>query len=143
MKKIKLGRETGIVIALVILIAVFSILDPIYLSSSNIVDIVKQSTINGLLAIGIMLAILTGGIDLSVGSTFAIVIVGIGKLLIAGVNPVIAFVLGIVIGFILGVFNGFLISRLKLQPFIATMGTMSVYRGVAYIVTGGWPVLDI
>ena len=77
MKSIKLGRESGIVVALVMMIIVFSLIDPIYLSSNNIVDIVKQSTINGLLGIGITLAIITGGIDLSIGSTFAIVIVSV------------------------------------------------------------------
>ena len=143
MKSIKLGRESGIVVALVMMIIVFSLIDPIYLSSSNIVDIVKQSTINGLLGIGITLAIITGGIDLSIGSTFAIVIVSVGKLLVSGVNPFLAFAIGIILGFSLGIVNGILVAKVKLQPFIATVGTMSIYRGVAYIITGGWPVLDI
>ena len=143
MKSIKLGRESGIVAALVMMIIVFSLIDPIYLSSDNIVDIVKQSTINGLLGIGITLAIITGGIDLSIGSTFAIVIVSVGKLLVSGVNPVLAFTIGIILGFSLGIVNGILVAKVKLQPFIATLGTMSIYRGVAYIITGGWPVLDI
>ena len=143
MKSIKLGRESGIVVALVMMIIVFSLIDPIYLSSSNIVDIVKQSTINGLLGIGITLAIITGGIDLSIGSTFAIVIVSVGKLLVSGVNPFLAFAVGIILGFSLGIVNGILVAKVKLQPFIATLGTMSIYRGVAYIITGGWPVLDI
>ena len=143
MKSIKLGRESGIVVALVMMIIVFSLIDPIYLSSSNIVDIVKQSTINGLLGIGITLAIITGGIDLSIGSTFAIVIVSVGKLLVSGVNPFLAFAIAIILGFSLGIVNGILVAKVKLQPFIATLGTMSIYRGVAYIITGGWPVLDI
>ena len=143
MKSIKLGRESGIVVALVMMIIVFSLIDPIYLSSNNIVDIVKQSTINGLLGIGITLAIITGGIDLSIGSTFAIVIVSVGKLLVSGVNPFLAFAVGIILGFSLGIVNGILVAKVKLQPFIATLGTMSIYRGVAYIITGGWPVLDI
>ena len=143
MKSIKLGRESGIVVALVMMIIVFSLIDPIYLSSSNIVDIVKQSTINGLLGIGITLAIITGGIDLSIGSTFAIVLVSVGKLLVSGVNPFLAFAIGIILGFSLGIVNGILVAKVKLQPFIATLGTMSIYRGVAYIITGGWPVLDI
>ena len=143
MKSIKLGRESGIVAALVMMMMIFSLIDPIYLSSDNIVDIVKQSTINGLLGIGITLAIITGGIDLSIGSTFAIVIVSVGKLLVSGVNPFLAFAVGIMLGFSLGIVNGILVAKVKLQPFIATLGTMSIYRGVAYIITGGWPVLDI
>ena len=143
MKNLKLGRESGIIAALMIMVIIFSFIDPIYLSSDNIVDIIKQSTINGLLGIGITLAIITGGIDLSIGSIFAIVIVSIGKMLVSGVNPVLAFTLGIILGFAAGLVNGFLVAKIKLQPFIATLGTMSIYRGIAYIITGGWPVLDI
>ena len=143
MKNLKLGRESGIIAALAIMIIIFSLLDPIYLSSDNIVDIIKQSTINGLLGIGITLAIITGGIDLSIGSVFAIVIVSVGKMLVSGVNPFLAFTLGIILGFTAGLVNGFLVAKIKLQPFIATLGTMSIYRGIAYIITGGWPVLDI
>lgn len=139
----KLGREVGLIIALIIMMIVFTVIDPIYMSGGNVLDIIKQSTINGLLAIGITFAILTGGIDLSIGSTFAIVIVSVGNLLISGMNPVLAFIIGLLIGLSLGVINGLMISKLKLQPFIATLGTMSMYRGVAYIITGGWPVLNI
>jgi ribose transport system permease protein len=138
-----LSREFSIVIALIIMMAIFSIIDPIYLSYNNLIDIVDQSVINGLLAIGITYAIITAGIDLSIGSIFAIVIVVVGDLLVRGVNPILAIVAGAIIGFILGAFNGLLITKLKLQPFIVTLGTMSAYRGLAYVITGGWPVLNI
>ncbi|MDO5088735.1 MAG: ABC transporter permease [Leptotrichiaceae bacterium] len=143
MSKLKLGRETGIITALCILILTFSILNPIYLSASNMIDIIKQSTINGLFAIGMTLVIITSGIDLSVGSIFAIAIVTVGKLLNGGVPIIIAVLIGLFIGFVLGIINGILITKAKLQPFIVTLGTMSVYRGISYIITGGWPVLDI
>lgn len=139
----KFSRELGIIIALAILVAVFGIIEPLYLTPTNLMDIVDQSVINGLLAIGITLVIITGGIDLTVGSTMAIVIVCIGNLLIRGLHPAAAILLGILLGFILGSVNGFLIAKMHLQPFIATLGMMSVYRGIAYLVTGGWPVLDI
>lgn len=136
-------REFAIVAAMVFMIIVFSIINPIYISGGNLVDIIEQSTINGLLAIGITFAIITGGIDLSVGSTFAIVIVGVAMLLQAGMPPVLAVVIGLALGFLLGIINGLLVTRMKLQPFIATLGMMSVYRGVAYIMTKGWPVLNM
>jgi len=140
----KLGREFGIVIALFVIVAIFSAIDSQYFTVANLVDIIDQSTINGLLAIGITFVIITAGIDLSVGSILAIVVVLIGKLLTnMGVDPITATLAGIVLGFLLGIFNGFLVTRLKLQPFIATLGTMSVYRGIAYIITGGWPVLNM
>ena len=143
MKKIFAQREFAILIAIAVMIALFTIVNPIYISGSNLIDIIDQSTINGLLAIGITFAILTGGIDLSIGSTFAIVIVCVGKVLSAGVAPLPAIALGLIMGFLLGAVNGLLVTKMRLQPFIATLGMMSVYRGVAYIFTGGWPVLNM
>ncbi|MGE5604857.1 MAG: ABC transporter permease [Bacteroidota bacterium] len=139
----KMGRELGIIIALLVMIAVFSMINPIYLSSGNLVDIVEQSTINGLMAIGMTFAIITSGIDLSVGSTMAIVIVGVGRFLVGGMNLWLAIFIGLLIGLVLGNVNGFFITKLKLQPFIATLGVMSIFRGIAYVITGGWPVLNI
>ena len=136
-------REFAITIALLIMIGIFSSINPVYLKPANLIDIVEQSTINGLLAIGITFAILTAGIDLSVGSTFAVVVVSVGMLVTNGVPPVVGFIAGITIGFLLGAINGMLITRMNLQPFIATLGMMSVYRGVAFVMTGGWPVLSI
>lgn len=136
-------REFAIAVALLVMVGIFSLINPIYLRATNLMDIVEQSTINGLLAIGITFAIITAGIDLSVGSTFAVVIVSVGMLVTNGVPPFIGLLVGIVVGFILGAINGLLITKMKLQPFIATLGMMSVYRGVAYVMTGGWPVLSI
>ncbi|MGL4653325.1 ABC transporter permease [Cetobacterium sp.] len=142
-KKFNLGREIGIIVALILMTILFTAIDPIYINPSNILDIIDQSVINGLLAIGITFTIITGGIDLSIGSTLAIVIVIIGEFLVKGMNPFLAFTLGIFLGFILGAINGLIISKMKLQPFIVTLGTMSIYRGLAYTITGGWPVLNI
>ncbi|MHB1393855.1 MAG: ABC transporter permease [Clostridia bacterium] len=139
----KMGREFGTIIALFIMIIVFSLINPIYLSPGNLIDIVDQSTINGLLAIGITFVIITSGIDLSVGSTMAIVIVGVGKFIAVGINPILGIFLGVLIGAFLGIINGILITKFRLQPFIATLGAMSIYRGIAYIITGGWPVLNM
>lgn len=138
-----MGREAGVFLALVLMIVIFALIDPTYVSMGNFVDIVKQATINGILAIGITFAIISGGIDLSIGCTFAIVIVAVGQLTVLGVPPILAIVLGAVLGAVMGSINGLLITKMNLQPFIATLGTMSVFRGLAYVVTGGWPVLGI
>lgn len=145
MKKLSMStkRELSLVVAIIILIAIFSVIEPIYLSRNNLINILDQTVINGLIALGISFTILTGGIDLSVGSTFALVIVIVGDLLVSGVNPLIAIVIGMILGFALGAINGILVAKLKLQPFIATLGTMSIYRGIAYVYTGGWPILNI
>lgn len=138
-----MGRELGVFAALLIMILIFTILDSSYITTGNLVDIVKQATINGILAIGITFAIISGGIDLSIGCTFAIVIVGVGQLTVMGVSPIIAIILGGILGSFMGSINGLLITKMNLQPFIATLGTMSVFRGLAYVLTGGWPVLGI
>lgn len=141
--KFKLGRELITVIALLVIVGIFTVINAQYIQGNNLLDIIDQTVINGLIAVGITFAILTAGIDLSVGSTLAIVIVVIGKFLVNGTNPLVAVILGIIIGFILGAVNGVLITKMKLQPFIATLGTMSIYRGLAYTITGGQPVLKI
>lgn len=99
--------------------------------------------LNGVLAVGMMFTIITGGIDLSIGCTFAITGIAVAYGCVNGLNPVVAILLGLLIGVVLGAFNGFLVTNMKLQPFIATLGTMSLYRGIAYVVTGGTPVTNV
>ena len=138
-----MSRELAVLVALLLVIVVFTILDPIYLVPGNLIDIVKQATINGILAIGMTVIIITGGIDLSIGCTFAIVIVAVGSMVVAGVPSLVAIILGALIGALIGSFNGFIVTKMHIQPFIATLGTMSAFRGLAYVFTGGWPVLNI
>ncbi len=139
----KYKRELVIVVATLILSGVFAAINPMFLSWTCLMTIFQQMVLNGLLAVGIMFAIITGGIDLSIGCTFAIVGIAVASLCVNGVPAVAAIVIGLVIGAVLGLFNGFLVTRLKLQPFIATLGTMSLYRGIAYVVTGGQPVTNV
>ncbi|CCG55734.1 ribose transport system permease protein rbsC [Brachyspira pilosicoli WesB] len=137
------SRELAVLAAILILIIVFTILDRSYLTIANLIDIVELATINSLIAIGITFTIITGGIDLSVGSIFAIVIVWVGHLTVLSVNPILAIILGCILGLLMGIVNGVLITKMHLQPFIATLGTMSVYRGLAYVLTGGWPIIGV
>lgn len=137
------SREGILILSIAVIFIIFTIIDPTYIKGRNIVNILEQSVVNGFLAVGITFAIILAGIDLSIGSTFALVIVIVGKLTVAGVPPLLSVLIGIILGAIFGAINGVLVSKLKLQPFIATLGTMSVYRGAAYIITGGEPVLNI
>jgi len=137
------SREISIVVAIIIMGIVFGINEPIYLSSSNMMDIFEQSIIYGLMAIGMTAVIISGGIDLSVGSALALICVVISKAAVSGVHPLVCLLIGLVLGSVLGLLNGVLVAKLKLQPFIATLGTMSVYRGVAYLISKGYPVLGV
>lgn len=127
----------------VVLCVVFTIINPRFMTWGSFLTVFQQMVLNGLLAVGIMFPILTGGIDLSIGCTFAIVGIVVASTCVAGINPFVAILIGLVLGAGLGCFNGFLVTNLKLQPFIATLGTMSLYRGIAYVVTGGVPVTNV
>ncbi|MDO5732640.1 MAG: ABC transporter permease [Eubacteriales bacterium] len=139
----KYRRELSTLAALILAIILFSILNNSYLSVSNQVTIIQQAVTYGLMGIGMTLVILTGGIDLSVGSGLAFVACVAAQLAKAGMPIWIWMPLCLLIGFGMGLVNGFLITKMHLQPFVATMGTMSVYRGLAYIITGGFPVLGV
>lgn len=139
----KYKRELVVGIATLAMGAVFTVMNPMFLTWRNFLTILQQMVLNGILAVGMMFAIITGGIDLSIGCTFAITGISVAYCCVSGMNPYLAILLGIVIGILLGVFNGILINKLKLQPFIATLGTQSLYRGIAYVVTGGRPITGV
>lgn len=127
------------VLALVLLLAVASLLSPYFLSSRNILNVLRGATMIGLVSIGMTYVILNRGIDLSAGS-----IVGISAALTAGFAPYgvgAAVLVGVAAGVAVGIVNGLLITRLRLQPFIATLSTMIFVRGLVYIYTDGSNVI--
>ena len=114
---------------------------PQFLSSNNLIQIVTQSATTMLIACGEFFAILIAGIDLSVGSILGLTGIVSGKIMAAGWHPVLAVFLGaIVVGGLLGAINGLLVNFTKLHPFIVTLGTQSIYRGVALIISDAKPV---
>ena len=139
----KYRREWSALLALIVTIVLFSILESSYLSVANLTTIITQAVTYGLMGIGMTCVIITGGIDLSVGSALALVACIGAQLAKAGVPIPIWVVVCLAMGFVFGAINGFLVGVLKLQPFVATMGTMSIYRGVSYVITGGVPVLSV
>lgn len=139
----KYKREIVVGLATIVMGAVFTTINSNFLTWTTMLNILQQMVLNSILAVGIMFTIITGGIDLSIGCTFAVTGIAVASCLANGLPPAIAMIAGIVIGGVLGAFNGFLVTNLKLQPFIATLGTMSLYRGVAYVVTGGAPVTNV
>ncbi|HZG30930.1 ribose transport system permease protein [Ensifer adhaerens] len=136
-------RDAGTLIGLLIIFGIFAVLAPDFLTSRNLINILQQSSINACLALGMTLVIISGGIDLSVGPTAAVSAVVTATLLVSGVPVPIALVGGLVIGALCGLVNGLLIAYAGLQPFIVTLGTLSTYRAVALIYTGGNPVLGV
>lgn len=141
-KKVKnILSSYGIIFVLIALVIVFSILSPRFLMPDNIFNILRQVSIVGIISVGMTLVMITGGIDLSCGSTVGAAGVGAALLMTKGaMNPIVACVLMCIFGIVIGLGNGFFISQLKVPPFIATLGMMTSVRGIAYIVTGGLPV---
>lgn len=128
----RLSHTLGPIVGLVGIFALFAFIGPDSFSSSNNLEtIARQTAIVGSAALGMTLIIISGGIDLSVGSMIALVTVAIAALLQAGVDPLLAALAGIVVGGLCGLLNGFLITRLKVVPFIVTLGTYLVVRGAA------------
>ena len=127
-------------IALVILVAVVSVLSPSFLTTKNIFNVLRQTSVNAIIAAGMTFVILTGGIDLSVGSILAISGAVCASMLVSGTNIVIAVLVALVIGGVVGFLNGFVIAKGKLQPFIATLATMTVLRGLTLVFTDGKPI---
>ncbi|MFQ5822782.1 MAG: ABC transporter permease [bacterium] len=137
-------RQLGPLLALVVLIIILSFTSPYFFTIDNLLNIFRQSSVNALLALGQLLVIITAGIDLSVGSILGLCIVIVAKALKAGwpITSSIAccFAVGIGVGWL----NGILLTKLKLpHPFISTLGTMNVARGLALIISGGFPISDL
>ena len=131
----------GIVIALLALCLDLAIATPVFLTPSNFLNVFQQISINFVVAVGMTFVIISGGIDLSVGSNIALSGLLMGILMKNYNVPVFVTILVCILfsGFV-GLVNGMLISFLNLPPFIATLGTMSIVRGGAYTVTAGQPI---
>ena len=134
-------RHSGVAVGFLVLFILFSVLTPSFYQPSNILDIMLQSSINGVIAVGMTLVVMTKGIDLSVGS-----IVGLSSMVAASMLPhglALGVASGLLVGLACGLFNGILIAKLKLPDFIVTLGTMSIFRGFALIYTDGQPIYGI
>ena len=134
-------RETGIFIFIVLLIILVSLRSPYFLNVDNFRDIFLDIAILSMVAIGQMMIIITRGIDLSVGSGigFSAMAIGMFVSLHWGIPPWLAVLMGIGLGILMGGFNGFVVTVGRVPPIIATLGTLSIYRGLVYVVSqGAW-----
>lgn len=134
-----LFSKNGSLVGLFIIMLVVTLIDTSFIQISNLANVLRQVSINGLIALGMTFVILTGGIDLSVGSVFALTSAVLAKLILSGVNSVVALAITLLLGVILGIINGLLITKGKLQPFIATLGTVTLFRGVTRVFMNGRP----
>lgn len=133
-------QKIGPFIGLLLIITVISIMSPNFLTINNIFNVLRQVSINALIAFGMTFVILTGGIDLSVGSILALTGAVTAGFLASGMDPILAMSLGLLLGAVLGAINGIIIAKGKVAPFIATLATMTIYRGLTLVYTEGKPI---
>ena len=136
-------REGGTLLGLLLIGLIFSVLTSDFLTVPNLINVLQQSSINACVALGMTLVIICGGIDLSVGSTAALSAVLSATMMAAKVPAPVAVAAGLAIGVVCGLINGGLVVWGRLQPFIVTLGTLSVFRAVALIYTNGNPIFSI
>lgn len=139
----KIFSAYSLYILLLVLIIVVSVLNTNFLSAQNIKNIFQQVSINGILAVGMTFVIITGGIDLSVGSLLGFSGVIAASLVSGGGNPLLAVLAGIAAGLVFGVVNGVLVSYAKIVPFIVTLGMLSIARGFTNVYTHGSPIIKL
>lgn len=142
--------RSGPLIALLLLMAVLAMLSPHFLNADNLLTVVRQTAFVAILAVGQTFVIIRGGIDLSVAATAGlsasiVAVLMTEPVLFLGIplgpmSPVLAILLGLMVGALAGTFNGFIIARFGIPDFIATLGAMTLFRGLALLVTGGLPV---
>ncbi len=127
-------------VVLVILCIIMACLSDNFFTWRNILTVLRQTSINAVIATGMTFAILIGGIDLSVGSVLAICGAVMANLIASGMDLILAILITLLLGLAIGIVNGLLISKGRLQPFIATLGTMTLFRGFTLVYTQGKPI---
>ncbi|MBD8037985.1 ribose ABC transporter permease [Solibacillus sp. A46] len=135
--------KLGPLLGLFLIVIVITILNPSFMTTDNILNILRQVSISALIAFGMTFVILTGGIDLSVGSTLALTGAVAATMLASGMDPVLTIFAALLLGAILGAVNGVIIAKGKVAPFIATLATMTIYRGLTLVYTDGRPVSNL
>ena len=140
LKKISGFGEGGVLLALIVLCVVIGCVNPVFFSLKNVIKVLRQFSSIGIIAVGGAFVIVTGGIDLSVGSFMAFGAVGIAKLVSMGVDPFLALVLILFLAGICGLISGVIIVNMNLNPFIVTLAMMNVISGATYLISNGIPI---
>lgn len=131
-------REVNVLIALIFMIVIMSVASPYFLKQDNLFNILRGMSTIGIMAIGQTMVIITGGIDLSVGSLMAVTSMLTARLItVYGQNALFAVICGLIFGLLLGTVSGLVITRFKINPFITTLGMLSIGRGLTYLLATG------
>lgn len=140
LKKMGSFNEGGVLIALILLCVVIGMMNPVFFTANNIIKVLRQFSSIGIIAVGGALVIVTGGIDLSVGSFMAFGAVGIAKLISMGIEPILALIMILAGSALCGLISGIAVVKLNLNPFIVTLAMMNIISGVTYLFSNGIPI---
>lgn len=137
--------DYGIIVAFIVLCVILSVVSPYFLGVNNLLNVLRQVSINGVLAIGMTFVILTRGIDLSVGSVmaFAAMVAASFAVVDSGMPLIVPLTLGLAAGLALGCVNGVMVARFAIPPFVMTLGMLSMARGLTYIYSDGMPISSL
>lgn len=141
--KFQILQKLGPLIGLIVITVILSVVSDSFLTLDNIFNVLRQVSINALIAFGMTFVILTGGIDLSVGSILALSSAITAGMLANGMDPTLAMLIGLGAGAIMGAINGLFITKGKVAPFIATLATMTIFRGLTLVYTDGRPITGL
>ena len=136
------SRILGVLAALALTFIVFTILEPAFISFDNLLEIGVQSAIIAFVAIGVTFVIITGGIDISVGSIVGLTAV-ISATYLSKIGSIATIILTLVLATLLGAFNGFISAYFNLQSFVVSLATLNLYRGIAFFFTQGRPIYNL
>jgi ribose/xylose/arabinose/galactoside ABC-type transport system permease subunit len=131
-------RRYGICLVMILMIAVLSIASPAFRTPDNVLNVLLQVSINGILSIGMVFVMIAGGIDISIGSMLALTSSVAGMVLLKTGNIPFAIIVSIAVTAVAGLMNGLLVAKFKMFPFVVTLATQLVFRGFGYFVSGGY-----
>lgn len=140
MSRFQSFRELGLLGGLIGLCIIISIASPYFLVPLNLFNVLRQISVTAIIALGQTMVLIAGGIDLSVGSVVSMAGVVAAWMLALGVNPWLAIVIGILSGTTAGIVNGLVVTKIRINSFIATLGMLSVAQGIALLISGGMPL---
>ncbi len=133
-------RYIFLVLVILVQFIIFSFTAPYFLTASNLINILRQVSEIGMIAIPITLLLISGNMDLSVGSIIGVSAVCAGSFLKMGQSVFLSIIIALIIGLGVGLINGLIVAKLKIQAIVVTIGTQVLFRGLCYIITGGMAV---
>lgn len=144
MKALKFYKKYGIFVLFLIEVIIFSFLSKQFMTWTNIMNLIRQVSMLGIVVTGVTMIMIGGGTDLSIGAQMALGGLFVAEMIVnRGFNPFLAGIIGLGFGALMGVLNGVLIVKLNIFPLVVTLGTMTIIQGAAYLITGGYSIYGL